>query len=221
MKQHWRSNSSFINFCSPHSPTFMGPLICFIALCFASLAIVAKLSFSPHMYLPNSPISPTFMGPLHCFVLSFVDDCGKIVIFAIFAKFAAFINFYGPLHCFVLCLVGNCGKLSFSPYLPNSPLSPTFMGPLHCFLFFLVGDCGKIVIFAIFAKFAAFANLYEPPSLLCALPRWRLWKNCHFRHICQIRHYFLFFAIFVVVCISGHITLGALEPTTTCLKNDC
>ena len=152
MKQHWRSNSSFINFCSPHSPTFMGPLICFIALYFASLAIVAKLSFSP--YVPNSPLSPTFMGPLHCFVLSFVDDCGKIVIFAIFAKFAAF------------------------------------------------------------------ANLYEPPSLLCALPRWRLWQNCHFRHICQIRHYFLFFAIFVVVCISGHITLGAIEPTTTCLKND-
>ena len=84
MKQHWRSNSSFINFCSPHSPTFMGPLIAsllcalprsrlwqnfhfrhicqircirqllwapFTALCFASLAIVAKLSFSP--YLPN------------------------------------------------------------------------------------------------------------------------------------------------------------------------
>ena len=82
------------------SPTFMGPLHCFVfflvgaALCFASLAIVAKLSFSP--YLPNSPLSPTFMGPLHCFVLCLVGDCGKIVIFAIFAKFAAFANFYGP-----------------------------------------------------------------------------------------------------------------------------
>ena len=35
----------------------MGPLI---ALCFALLANVAKLSFSPD--LPNSPVSPTFMG---------------------------------------------------------------------------------------------------------------------------------------------------------------
>ena len=220
---------------SPLSPTLMGP---FTALCFASLAIVAKLSFSP--YLPNSPLSPIFMGPLHCFVFCLVGDCGKIVIFAIFAKFAVFANFYGaPI---LLCafprwrLWQNChfrhicqirrfrqrlwaaytalcfaslaivAKLSFSPYLPNSPLSPTFMGPLHCFVFCLVGDCGKIVIFAIFAKFAAFANFYGTPILLCALPRWRLWQNCHFRHICQIRQHYLFFAIFVVVCISGHIS---------------
>ena len=77
---------------------------------------------------------------------------------------------------------------------------------LHSFVLCLVGDCGKIVIFAIFAKFAAFANFYGAPSLLCALPRWRLWQNCHFRHICQIRQHYLFFAIFVVVCISGHIS---------------
>ena len=208
------------------------------ALCFALLAIVAKLSFSP--YLPNSPLSPTFMGPLHCFVFCLASDCGKIVIFAIFAKFAVFANFYGaPI---LLCalprwrLWQNChfrhicqirrfrqllwgpytalcfaslaivAKLSFSPYLPNSPFSPTFMGPLHFFVLCLVGDCGKIVIFAIFAKFAAFANFYGAPSLLCVLPRWRLWQNCHFRHICQIRQHYLFFAIFVVVCISGHIS---------------
>ena len=66
----------------------------FTALCVASLAIVAKLSFSP--YLPNSPLSPTFMGPLHCFVFFLVGDCGKFVIFAIFAKFTALANFYGP-----------------------------------------------------------------------------------------------------------------------------
>ena len=278
----------------------------FTALCFASLAIVAKLSFSP--YLPNSPFSPTLMGPLYCFVFCLVGDCGKIVIFAIFAKFAVFANSYGaPIllcalprwrlwqnchfrhicqirrfrqclwapftaSCFaslaivaklsfspylpnfaafanfygapsLLCVLPrwrlwqNChfrricqirrfrqllwgpytalcfaslaivAKLSFSPYLPNSPLSPMFMGPLHCFVLCLVGDCGKIVIFAIFAKFAAFANFYGAPSLLCALPRWRLWQNCHFRHICQIRQHYLFFAIFVVVCISGHISL--------------
>ena len=102
-----------------------------------------------------------------------------------------------------------------------------------------VGDCGKIVIFAIFAKFASIAKFLWAPSLLCALPCWRLWQychfrhicqirqdrqllwaplllcalpcwrlwqNCHFRHICQIRQHVLFFAIFVVVCISGHIS---------------
>ena len=210
----------------------------YTALCFALLAIVAKLSFSP--YLPNLPLSPTFMGPLHCFVFCLVGDCGKIVIFAIFAKFAAFANVYGPPS--LLCVLPrwrlwqNChfrhiyqirhfrqllwgpytalcfaslaivAKLSFLPHLPNSPLSPMFIGPLHCFVFCLVGDCGKIVIFAIFAKFAVFANFYGAPILLCALPRWRLWQNCHFRDICQIRQHYLFFAIFVVVCISGHIS---------------
>ena len=238
----------------PNSPTFMGPLIAsllcalprwrlwqnchfrhicqirrfhqllwapFTALCFASSAIVAKLSFSP--YLPNSPLSPTFMGPLYCFVLCLVGDCGKIVIFAIFAKFAASANFYGA--AILLCalprwrLWQNChfrhicqirrfrqllwgrytalcfaslaivAKLSFSPYLPNSPLSPTFMGPLYCFVLCLVGDCGKIVIFAIFAKFAASANFYGPPSLPFVFPRWWLWQNCHFPHICQIRRF--------------------------------
>ena len=218
---------------SPHSPTFMGPLI---ALCFAISAIVAKLSFSP--YLPNSPHSATFMGPLQCFVFFLVGDCGKIVIFAIFAEFAAFANFYGPPS--LLCvfprwrLWKNChfpqicpirrfrqllwgpltalcfaslaivAKLSFSPYLPNSPLLPTFMGPLHCFVFFLVGDCGKIVIFAIAAEFAAFANFYGALSLLCALPLWRLWQNCHFRHICRIRRFRqLLWAPFTALCFSS------------------
>ena len=107
---------------SPVSPTFMGPLT---ALCFAMLAILAKLSFSP--YLPNSSASPTFMGPPNCFVLCLVGDSGKIVIFAIFAKFASIANFYGPPHCFVLCPVGDSGKIvifaifaimfSFLPFL--------------------------------------------------------------------------------------------------------
>ena len=78
------------------------------------------------------------------------------------------------------------------------------MGPLYCFVFFLVGDCGKIVIFAIFAKFAAFANFYGPPSLLCVFPRWRLWQNCHFRHICQIRRFrHLLWAPFTTLCFSS------------------
>ena len=318
MKQHWRSNSSFINFVRHirqllWTPSllhcfvlclvgncgkivifaifakfaafanFYGPpsLLCallrwrlwqnchfrhicqirrfrqllwapFTALCFASLTIVAKLSFSP--YLPNSPLSPTFMRPLHCFVFFLVGDCGKIVIFAIFAKFAAFANVYGPpsllcvlprcrlwqnchfrhicqIRCFRLLLwapftalcfasLAIVAKLSFSPYLPNSPLSPTFMGPLHCFaslaivaklsfspylpnsplsltfmgplhcyVFFHIGDCGKIVIFVIFAKFAAFAKFYGAPVLLCVLPRWRLWQNCHFCHITMVSCY--------------------------------
>ena len=247
--RRWRlwQNCHFRNICQIRRfrQLLWGP---YTALCFASLAIVAKLSFSP--CLPNSPLSPTFMGPLYCFVLCLVGDCGKIVIFAIFAKFAAFANFYGPLsllslfprwrlwqkYCHfrhicqirrfrqllwgpftALCFASSAivAKLSFLPYLPNSPFSPTFMGPLCCFVLCLVGDCGKIVIFAIFAKFAAFANFYGAPSLLCALPRWRLWQNCHFCHICQIRQHYLFFAIFVVVCISGHISLGKGWPNDT------
>ena len=341
----WRlwQNCHFRHICQIHRfrQLLWGP---YTALCFASLAIVANLSFSP--YLPNSPLSPTFMGPLHCFVLCVVGDCGKIVIFAIFAKFAAFANCYGPplllcalprwrlwqnchfchicqirrfrqllwgpytalcfaslaivaklsfspylpnsplsptfmgpLYCFVLCLVGDCGqnchfrhicqirrfrqllwgpytalcfaslaivanchfrhicqirrfcqllwtpftafsfsslaivaKLSFSPYLPNSPLSPTVMGPLYCFVLCLVGDCGKIVIFAIFAKFAVFANFYGAPILLCALPRWRLWQNCHFRHLCQIRRFRqLLWAPFTALCFASLAIMAKLS----------
>ena len=246
----------------------------FTALCFASLAIVAKLSFSP--YLPNSPLSPTFMGPLQCFVLCLVGDCGKIVIFAIFAKFALFRQLlWGPFTALMLCLVGDCGKivifaifakirrfrqllwgphtalcfaslaivakLSFSPYLPNSPLSPTVMGPLQCFVLCLVADCGKIVIFAIFAKFANFTNFYGAPILLCALPRCRLWQNCHFRHICQIRRFhqllwgpytalcFASLAIVAKLSFSPYLPNSPLSPTymgplhcfVLCLFGDC
>ena len=147
------------------------------------------------------------MGPLHCFVFCLVSDCGKIVIFSKFAKFAAFANFYGPPS--LLCVLPrwrlwqNC---HFRHICQLRRFRPTFMGPLYFFVLCLVGDFGKSVIFAIFAKFAAFANFYGPLSLLCALPRCRLWQNCHFRHICQIRQHFLIFAIFVVVRISGHIS---------------
>ena len=130
---------------------FYGPLI---ALCFAMLAILAKLSFLPYL-----PVSPTFMGPLialcfallvivailsfspyllkfasianfygapHCFVLCPVGDSGKIVIFAIFAKFASIANFYGPLIALCFAMLAILAKLSFSPYLPNSPLCSLF-----------------------------------------------------------------------------------------------
>ena len=245
----------------------------FTALCLASLAIVGKLSFSP--YLPNSPLSPTFIGPLYCFLLCLVGDCGKIVIFAIFPKFASFANFCGPPS--LLCalprwrLWQNChfrhicqirlfrqllwatftalffaslaivAKLSFSLYSPISPLSPTFMGPLHCFVLCLFGDCGKIVIFAIFAKFAAFANFYGAPILPCALPRWRLWQNCHFRHISQIRLFrqllwapftawcFASLAIVAKLSFSPYFPNSPLSPTfvgplhcfVLCLVGDC
>ena len=234
----------------------------YTALCFASLAIVAKLSFSP--YLPNSPLSPTFMGPVYCFVLCLVGDCGKIVIFAIFAKFAVFANFCGapillcalprwrlwqncrfrhicqirrfcqllwaPFTAFSFSSLAIVAKLSFSPYLPNSPLSPTFMGPLHCFVFCLVGDCGKIVIFVIFAKFAVFANFYGAPILLCALPRWRLWQNCHFRHICQIRRFCqLLWGPFTALCFASLAIVAKLSfspylpnsPTLSLFCNFC
>ena len=234
---------------------------------------MAKLSFSP--YFPNSPLSPTFMRPLYCFVLCLVGDCGKIVIFAIFAKFAAFPNFYGapsllcalplcrlwqschfrhicqirrfrkrlwaPFNAFSFSSLAIVAKLSFSPYLPNSPLSPTFMGPLLCFVFCLVGDCGKIVIFAILAKLAVFANFYEARILLCALPRWRLWQNCHFRHTCQIRRFcqllwgpytamcFASLAIVSKLSFSPYLPNSPLSPTfmgplhffVLCLVCDC
>ena len=130
----------------------------YTALCFASLSIVPKLSFST--YLPNSSILPTFMGPLPCFVLCLLGDCGKIFIFAIFAKLAYVRQrSSGPYTALCFVSLSIMAKLSFSPYLPNSPLSPTFMGPLHCFVFCLVGDCDKIVFFVIFAKFAFFSKL--------------------------------------------------------------
>ena len=212
----------------------------YTALCFASLAIVAKLSFSP--YLPNSPLSPTFMGPLHCFVLCLVGDCGKIVIFAIFAKFAAFANFYGaPILLCALPRWRLCQTCHFRHICQIRRFRQLLWGPLYCFVLCLVGDCGKIVIFAIFAKFAAFANFYGPPSLLCALPRWRLWQNCHFRHICQIRRFrqllwgpytalcFASLAIVANLSFSPYLPNSPLSPTfmgplycfVLCLVGDC
>ena len=212
----------------------------YTALCFASLAIVAKLSFSP--YLPNSLLSPTFMGPLHCFVLCLVGDCGKIVIFAIFAKFAAFANFYGaPILLCALPRWRLCQTCHFRHICQIRRFRQLLWGPLYCFVLCLVGDCGKIVIFAIFAKFAAFANFYGPPSLLCALPRWRLWQNCHFRHICQIRRFrqllwgpytalcFASLAIVANLSFSPYLPNSPLSPTfmgplycfVLCLVGDC
>ena len=150
----WRfwQNCHFCHICQirQYRQLLWGPLI---ALCFAMLAILAKLSFLP--YLPNSPVSPTFMGPPHCFVLCHVGDSGKIVIFAIFSKFASIANFYGPLIALCFAMLAILAKLSFLPY--------------------------------IFAKFASIANFYGAPSLLCALPCWRFWQYCHFRHTVEPR----------------------------------
>ena len=173
----------------------------FTALGFASLAIVAKLSFS--LYLPNSPLSPTFMGPPHLFFAS-LAIVAKLSFSPYLPNSPFSPTFMGPLYCFVFASLAIVAKLAFSPYLLNSLLSPTFMSPLHCFVLCLVGDCGKIVIFAIFAKFAAFVNFYGAPSLLCALPRWRLLQNCHFCHICQIRRFRqLLWAPFTALCFAS------------------
>ena len=153
---------------SPVSPTFMGPLI---ALCFAMLAILAKLSFSP--YLPNLPVSPTFMGPPHCFVLCHVGDSGKIVIFAIFAKFASIANFYRPLIAFCFALLAIEAILLFSPYLLNSPVSPTFMGPLIALCFALLAIVAKLSFLP-----------YLPNSPLCSL----------FCHFCCCVHFWTYLA---------------------------
>ena len=189
----------------------------------ARLAILAKLSFSP--YFPNSPVSPTFMGPLIalCFAL--------LAIVAILSFSPYLLNspvsptFMGPLIALCFAMLAILAKLSFSPYLPNSPVSPTFMGPPHCFVLCHVGDSGKIVIFAIFAKFASIANFYGAPSLLCALPCWRFWQNCHFRHICQIRQYrqllwgplialcFAMLAILAKLSFSPYLPNSPVSPT--------
>ena len=276
MKQHWRPNSSFINFVRHIRQLLWAPslLHCFV-LCLVGdcgkiviFAIFAKFAAFAHFYGPPSLLCVFLVGdcgkivifaifakyaalanfhvPLHCFVLCFVVDCGKIVIFAILPNFAALANFHGPHSLLCVCpcwrLWQNChfrhicqichfrqllwvpfttlcfsslaivAKLSFSPYLPNSPLSSTFMGPLHCFVFFLVGDCGKIIIFAIFAKFAAFTNFYGPPSLLCVFPGWRLSQNCHFRHIYQIRHSRqLLWAPFTALCFASLVIVAKLS----------
>ena len=115
----------------------------------------------------------------------------------------------------MLCLVGDSGKIVIFAIFASIA---NFYGPPHCFVLCLVGDSGKIVIFAIFAKFASIANFYGASSLLCALPCWRFWQNCHFCHICQIRHYVLFFAIFVDACISGHISSHSGGKTTSSLQ---
>ena len=253
MKQHWRSNSSFINFVR-HIRLLWAPsllhsfVLCLVGDCgkIVIFAIFPKFASFANFYGPPSLLCALprwrlwqnchfrhicqirrfrqlLWAPFTALCFASLAIVAKIVIFAIFAKFAVFANFYrapillcalphwrlwqnchfrhlcqirrfrqrlwAPFTALCFASLAIVAKLSFSPYLPNSPLSPTFMGPLHCFVLCLVGDCGKIVIFAIFAKFAAFANFYGPPSLLCALPRWRLWQNCNFCHICQIRRF--------------------------------
>ena len=191
---------------SPLLPTFMGPLHCFLFFLVGDRGkIVIFAIFAKFATFANFDGAPSLLCALPCWRLW--QNCHFRHICQI-RRFRQLL--WAPFTAFCFSSLAIVAKLSFSPYLPNSPLSPTFMGSLHCFLFFLVGDCGKIVIFAIFAKFATFANFYGAPSLLCVLPHWRLWQNCHFRHICQIRQHYLFFAIFVVVCISLNLLNGFL-----------
>ena len=137
---------------------------------------------------------------------------------------------WAPFTALCFASLAIVAKLSFSPYLPNSPLSPTVMGPLYCFVLCLVGDCGKIVIFAIFAKFAVFANFYGAPILLCALPCCGLWQNCHFCHICQIRRFRqLLWGPFTALCFASLAIVAKLSfspylpnsPTLSLFCNFC
>ena len=95
-------------------------------------------------------------------MLCHVNDSGKIVIFAIFAKFASIANFYGPLIAFCFALLAIVAILLFSPYLLNSPVSPTFMGPLIALCFALLAIVAKLSFLP-----------YLPNSPLCSL-------FCHF-----------------------------------------
>ena len=239
MKQHWRSNSSFINFVRHIRQLLWAPslLHCFV-LCLVGdcgkiviFAIFAKFAAFANFYGPPSLLCvlPRWRLWQNC---HFRHICQ-------IHRFRQLL--WGPYTALCFASLAIVANLSFSPYLPNSPLSPTFMGPLHCFVLCLVGDCGKIVIFAIFAKFAAFANCYGPPLLLCALPRWRLWQNCHFRHICQIRRFrqllwgpytalcFASLAIVAKLSFSPYLPNSPLSPTfmgppycfVLCLVGDC
>ena len=89
-------------------------------------------------------------------MLCHVGNSGKIVIFAIFAKFASIANFYGLPHCFVLCLVGDCGNIVILAIFAKFASIANFYGPPYCFVLCPVGDCGKIVIFAKFAIMFSF-----------------------------------------------------------------
>ena len=202
MKQHWRSNSSFINFVRHIRQLLWAPslLHCFV-LCLVGdcgkiviFAIFAKFAAFANFYGPPSLLSlfPRWRLWQNC---HFRHICQ-------IRRFRQLL--WSPFTALSFASLAIVAKLSFLSYLPNSPFSPTFMGPLYCFVLCVVGDCGKIVIFAIFAKFAAFANFYGPPSLLCALPRWRLWQNCHFRHICQTRRFRqLLWGPFTALCFAS------------------
>ena len=222
---------------SPLSPTFMGPLHCFLFFLVGDCSkIVIFAIFAKFAAFANFYGAPSLLCVLPRWRLW--QNCHFRHICQI-RRFRQLL--WAPFTAFCFSSLAIVAKLSFLPYLPNSPLSPTFMGPLHCFVFCLVGDCGKIVIFAIFAKFAAFANFYGPPSLLCALPRWRLWQNCHFRHICQIRCFrqllwgpytalcFASLAIVAKLSFSPYLPNSLLSPTfmgplycfVLCLVGDC
>ena len=59
------------------------------------------------------------------------------------------------------------------------------MGPLHCFAMSAI--VAKLS-FSPYLPNSPHSPTFMAPSLLCALPCRRLLQNCHFRHICQIRH---------------------------------
>ena len=209
MKQHWRSNSSFINFVRHIRQLLWAPslLHCFV-LCLVGdcgkiviFAIFAKFAAFANFYGPPSLLCvlPRWRLWQNCHFRHICQiHCFRQLL-------------WGPYTALCFASLAIVANLSFSPSLPNSPLSPTVMGPLYCFVLCLVGDCGKIVIFAIFAKFAVFANFYGAPILLCALRRWRLWQNCHFRHICQIRRFRqLLWGPYTALCFASLAIVGKI-----------
>ena len=127
-----------------------------------------------------------FYGPPYCFVFCLVGKCAKIVIFAIFAKFTCPVlpTFMTFLIALCFALLANVEKLSFSRYLPNWPVLPTFMGPLVALCLALLANVAKLSFSPYLPNSPVqYCQLLWAPSLLCALPCWRLWQYCHFRHI--------------------------------------
>ena len=122
-------------------------------------------------------------APSFLCVLCLVGKCGEIVIFATIAKFASIANFYEPPHCFVLCLVGKCAKIVIFAIFSKFASIANFYGSLIALCFALLSIVA-ILSFSPYLLNSSGSPTFMGPSLLCALPCWRLWQYCHFGHIC-------------------------------------
>ena len=135
----------------------------YTALCFASLAIVAKLSFSPH--LPNSPLRQLLWGPYTALCFASLAIVAKLSFSPHLPNSPLLPTFMGPYTALCFASLAIVAKLSFSPCLPNSP---TFSHFCH---------------FCCCVHFWTYLNLEGPESeakgiLGLCLTRWTVHASC-------------------------------------------